>query len=177
MKETLNLLPPEAKPGALKIIGTKSFYMLLIVVVCSGFIVALSLLNTGKIKKLDVEINALNERKAGLEKELGAFGEKPSLTADSEILSALRKAPPWDGILGELSLIVPDDTWLTLIESREEKGGIYMSIKGSSLAHLGVSKLISGLEASRYFSDVDIVFSQKGPKNIIFELKTKLRWT
>ena len=52
-----------------------------------------------------------------------------------------------------------------------------MSIKGFSSTQLGVANLISSLEASDFFYEVEIVFSQKGEKDISFELRTRLKWT
>ena len=51
-----------------------------------------------------------------------------------------------------------------------------MSIKGFSTTQLGVANLISALELSRHFYDVEIVFVQKGAKDISFELRAKMQW-
>ena len=51
-----------------------------------------------------------------------------------------------------------------------------MSIKGFSATQLGVANFISALELSHNFYDVEIVFVQKGAKDISFELKAKMRW-
>jgi len=88
----------------------------------------------------------------------------------------MEKAPRWSQTLSAISVIVPQDVWLSSIESRDEKGVRRMNIKGFSTTQLGVANLISALESSHYFYDVEIVFVQKGAKDISFELKAKMRW-
>jgi len=37
--------------------------------------------------------------------------------------------------------------------------------------------MVSNLEGSPYFSHVQVVFSQKGEKDAVFEFKVRLKWT
>jgi Tfp pilus assembly protein PilN len=179
MKETLNLLPIDVKAGALARKG-RFYYLLAGLSVYLVVIMGLYLLNIINAKKLGAEMDKLNKQKIGLQQQitpLPAVTVAPFLLVDKEILIAMEKAPRWSQILSAISVVVPQEVWLSSIESREEKGAKHMSVKGFSTTQLGVASLISALELSHYFYDVEIVFVQKGAKDISFELKAKMQWT
>ena len=178
MKETLNLLQVEVKAGAATKKG-RFYYLLAGLSVYIVVIMGLWLLNVIDTRKLGAEMDKLNKQKVELQqqiKPLPAVAVAPSLLVDKEILIAMEKAPKWSQTLSAISVVVPQDAWLSSIESRDEKGVRRMNIKGFSTTHLGVANLISALELSHYFYDVEIVFVQKGDKDISFELKAKMRW-
>ncbi len=178
MKQTLNLLQVEVKAGAAERKG-QFYYLLAGLAVYIVVIMGLYLLNVIDARKLGAEMDKLNKQKVELQqriKPLPAVTVAPSLLVDKEILTAIEKAPRWSLILSTISVVVPQDVWLSSIESRDEKGGRRMNIKGFSTTQLGVANFIAALELSHNFYDVEIVFVQKGPKDISFELKAKMRW-
>ena len=178
MKETLNLLQVEVKAGAAAKKG-RFYYLLAGLSVYVVVIMGLWLLNIINAKKLGAELDKLNKQKVELQqqiKPLPAVTVAPSLLVDKEILIAMENAPRWGQTLSAISVVVPEDVWLSSIESRDEKGVKHMSIKGFSTTQLGVANLISALELSRHFYDVEIVFVQKGAKDISFELRAKMQW-
>jgi Tfp pilus assembly protein PilN len=178
MKETLNLLQVEVKAGAAAKKG-RFYYLLAGLSVYIVVITGLWLLNIINARKLGAEMDKLNKQKVELQqqiKPLPAVTVAPSLLVDKEILIAMEKAPRWSQTLSTISVIVPEDVWLSSVESRDEKGVKHMSIKGFSTTQLGVANFIAALELSHHFYDVEIVFVQKGAKDISFELKAKMRW-
>ncbi len=178
MKETLNLLQVEVKAGPAAKKG-RFYYLLAGLSVYIVVIMGLWLLNVIDTRKLGAEMDKLNKQKVELQqqiKPLPAVTVAPSLLVDKEILTAMEKSPRWSLILSTISVVVPEDVWLSSIESRGEKGVKNMSIKGFSTTQLGVANFISALELSHNFYDVEIVFVQKGAKDISFELKAKMRW-
>ncbi|KAF0144027.1 MAG: hypothetical protein FD156_2184 [Nitrospirae bacterium] len=177
MKETLNLLPIEVRAGAPEKKG-KFNYLFLGVAGYSLIIIILWLSNLVQIRKINAEIIRLNKERAALQQKILPPVVVPAVPSiDKDILNAMGKAPKWSAIISDLSIIVPEEVWLSSIESKEEKGLRQMGIKGFSKTQLGVANLISAIESSEYFYDVEIVFAQKGEKEISFELKTKVRWT
>jgi len=183
LKETLNLLPIEVKAGAPKK-KDRFYYLLLGLTVYIIVIISLWTSNVIKTKRYDAEIDKLNKQKVELQQKILPPPAPAVLSVDREILDAMGKTPKWSRIISDISVVTPDAVWLSSIESSEirrgekEDAGIrQMSVKGFSTTQLGVASLISALEASQYFYDVEIVFSQKGEKDISFELKTRLRWT
>lgn len=178
MKETLNLLQVEVKAGAAERKG-RFYYLLAGLAVYIVVIMGLWLLNVIDARKLGAEMDKLNKQKVELQqqiKPLPAVTAAPSLLVDKEILIAMERSPKWSQTLSTISVVVPQDVWLSSIESREEKGIRHMNIKGFSTTQLGVANLISAFELSHHFYDVEIVFVQKGDKDISFELKAKMRW-
>jgi hypothetical protein len=176
LKETLNLLPVEVRVSAEK--KGRFYYLFLALAVYIMLMTSLWILKTVENKRSDSEINKLNKQKVKLQgKILPPPPPAPSPSVDKEILGAMQQTPKWSQIISELSALVPQDIYLSSIESKDDKGIRQMSIKGFSTTQLGVANLISALEVSRYFYGVEIVFSQKGEKDVSFELKAKLRWT
>jgi len=179
MKETLNLLPVEAKAAAPARRG-KLYYLFVGLAVYIVVMAGMWFLNTMNARKLTAEIDKLNKQKIELQQKITSsipVSAVPPPAVDKEILTAMGRTPKWSQTLSALSVVVPQDVWLSSIESRDEKGGRRLSIKGFSTTHLGVANLISMLESSRNFYDVEIVFVQKGSKDVSFELNAKMRWT
>lgn len=129
--------------------------------------------NLIELKRLEIRLNELNQNKALLMTGIRPLPAQEVTTSAGEISGMLKNTPPFDLILAELSLIVPDEVWLSLIDIKRSD----MSIKGFSKTQVAVAQLISRLEESMYFSDVEIVFSQKAQENVTFELRTRIRWT
>jgi len=179
MKDTLNLLQIEVKAAEPAVKKSKLFYLFVSLGIYLVVIMSLWFLNASSARKLTAEIDKLNKQKMELQRQIrpSAPVSAPSPSVDKEILTAMEKAPRWSQILSTISVVVPQDVWLSSIESREEGGGRRMTFKGFSINQIGVANLISALELSRIFYDVEIVFIQKGAKDISFELKTKMRWT
>lgn len=173
MKATLNLLPVEEKARGPER-KFNIYYLLLGVPVYIVVILSLWLLNVQKIKKINVEINNIQRQRTELQKQIKPAAATTVATSfNKEILNAVERAPRWSLLISNMSVIVPEEVWLSSIAST---GSDKMSIKGFSTTQLGVANFISALEASRYFHDVEIVFVQKGANDISFELKTGVRW-
>lgn len=70
----------------------------------------------------------------------------------------------WSEIMRELSLGIPEEVWLTDLESRDSKRPDRKEIRmvGSAKSHLDITKFITLLEGSSYFSDISLIYIQKG---------------
>jgi Tfp pilus assembly protein PilN len=175
LKKTLNLLPSEYQPVKRK---GKIYYAAFALGLYVLIILTFWAFNIITVKRLDPEINRLKALKQEMQRQLSFLQPAaPETIEGAEILEAIKTTPPWDRILAELSLVVPDSIWLTLIESKETREAIFLGIKGFSETQVGIAELISRLEASPYFYEVEIVFSQKGEEYTTFELRTKIKWT
>jgi Tfp pilus assembly protein PilN len=174
MKRTLSLLPPlKAKPLATK--------RLLIAVAAGAALYAAALagvllLNNYQARNLDNAISDLRGKKLQLQQYMSASAPRAGATesADPAIMEKMRNTPPWDAIFSELSLIVPGEVWLETVESPDAR---HVRLKGYAQSPSDVARLIERLERSRYFDNVEIVFTQKGEKANAFELRTEMTWT
>lgn len=173
-KRTLNLLPPEKarpllrKKTALVMVGALALY--------AAFVGGLWLLYEFELERLNGTIGELNGRKLELARHIegppvprAALGQ----AARAEISDALRATPPWDAILAELSLVVPDSVWLEVTESTDTR---HMRIKGYARTQADIARLIARLERSDYFGNVEMVYSQKGADAASFELRVEMTW-
>ncbi|MBI4823951.1 MAG: PilN domain-containing protein [Nitrospirae bacterium] len=174
MKETLNLLSAGKIPRPSKGIV---FYIGITVVAYVIGVAGLSASNIIKAKNLESEIRKTEERKSALLRQIKPPPPPLVITDDKEIAGAINKTPPWDIVLSELSVVIPDEVWLNFIDVRDSEAGFYMRVNGLSKSQVAVASFMSRLEASIYFSDAEIVFSQKGQKDVAFELKVKVQWT
>ena len=178
MKETLNLLPSQISREAPGKKG-RLYYLLIALGVYLAVITILWFFKSTEIKKIDSAMNTLTAKKTELQQRLSQLTSIPAIqTEDTEILNAIEQSPRWTQIISSLSVITPEDVWLSSIESREDKDAKQLIIKGFSTTQLGVANFISELENSKHFYNIEIMFSQKGEKNnISFELKAKIKWT
>lgn len=177
MKETLNLLPSQMAKGVSEKKG-KLYYLAIAV---AGYLVIITILWIFKImevKKTDSEIKTLTAKKTELQQQLAQFASLPAIKSDDvDILDSIDKSPRWSQIISALSVVTPEDVWLSAIDSRDDKETKQLTIKGFATTQLSVANFISGLEESKHFYNIEIIFSQKGEKsNISFELKAKIKW-
>lgn len=137
-------------------------------------ILSLWVLNIVKLNRLSDEIKKLAVERAELEKRLPLtqpVAQPVQQDTGQEIANAIKATPDWSSILSEVSLVVPKDMWLTSIDIKNRAA----AFKGFSTNQAGIATFITQLDSSPFFYDVEIVFSQKGAKDISFELKAKLK--
>ncbi len=177
MKETLNLLPGEISAIQAPAKG-RLYYVIIGIFIYLIVILSLWLLNVREFKNIQTEIQILNQKKSELQARIAAV-PKPAadvaVPVEKEILSKLERTPQWSKIISEISLIVPEDLRLSSIEASQENE--HIGFKGYALTQMGIASFIASLEKSNLFKNVEIVYSQKGEKEMSFELKAKLKWT
>ncbi|MDP2168163.1 MAG: PilN domain-containing protein [Thermodesulfovibrionales bacterium] len=175
MKKTLNLLPAGKKE---RIARGMAFYAGAGILLYLAVICGLWAYNLSEAKSIRAAIDETDKKVAGLRSQIvGLPLPEPIVTPEGQgIAVKLGQTPPWDMVLWELSHITPEKVWLSLIDIKDSGGGISMSIKGFSKTQVAVADFIGGLEESRYFSDVEVVFSQKGETDAVFELRVKIKW-
>lgn len=177
MKKTLNLLPIAAKAKGIKDKGI-SYYLIIVIGVYAAVILSLWFFRSSEYQKLVSETNLLTKKKTELQQKITSIPTTGApVSYAQEIINAIEKSQKWSLIVSDISVVTPEDVWLSSIETRNDAGTKQMNIKGFSTSQLAVANFISALEASNHFYNVEIVFSQKGEKNISFELKTKLKWS
>lgn len=80
---------------------------------------------------------------------------------DAAIRRALDEKIYWADAFKELSMIVPNDVWLTDFQTAMLEGKRVMSITGQSASNKKMTDFFSSLERSFFFRDVQIRFSEK----------------
>jgi Tfp pilus assembly protein PilN len=70
----------------------------------------------------------------------------------------------WSEVMRELSLTVPNDVWLTNLESGNSKRADRKEVRlvGLARSHPDLTRFITLLEGSNYFSDISLIYAQKG---------------
>jgi Tfp pilus assembly protein PilN len=70
----------------------------------------------------------------------------------------------WSEVMRELSHTVPEEVWLTNLESGNSKRADRKEVRlvGLARSHLDLTRFITRLEGSNYFSDISLIYAQKG---------------
>lgn len=177
MKETLNLLPGEVSAIQAPPKG-RLYYVIISVFLYLVVISGLWLLNAGQYRNIQAEIQTLSRIRSELQASIAA-APKPAadvaIPVEKEILNKLERTPQWSRIISEISVIVPEDVRLSSIEANQDNE--HIGFKGYSVTQMGIASFIASLEKSNLLKNVEIVYSQKGDKEVSFELKAKLKWT
>jgi|Deesub1362B_J571_1020462.scaffolds.fasta_scaffold00108_31 Tfp pilus assembly protein PilN len=178
MKDTLNLLPraEKARPPRQR--------LLLALAVALGAYVLLILGLWGSevlgARKLQAELRALKAERARLQGALQAAQARrrpPAVPVEAKIAQALRETPPWDALLAELSLLVPQEVWLLKLQGRAQKEGYVLRLKGQARTAQALALFIQRLEGSAFMEDVQVLYIQKADSLTAFQLQARLRWS
>ncbi|MCI0529478.1 MAG: PilN domain-containing protein [Nitrospira sp.] len=188
MKTHVNLLVPD-------LFGEDQFPFQKVVLPVSFLFLVLAILagtavESTRSRSLKAGIKDLNQRKAYITQSLDSIkeetGEVLRQTEAAEggsrekeqLLQQLQQVRiPWADLLREVSVLIPDNVWLTHMEGVEEPQGgnssdavksidLTKSVRelkfvGFGTSHVAVTQWMSALERSRYFKDVTLVFADK----------------
>jgi Tfp pilus assembly protein PilN len=160
----VNLLPRELDQG-------KKSPAAPLIAGCVGFVLATGILAggylsaSGKVGKENEQIAALNAELAAVPKPQPASPSVAALPQErqarvSALASALSQRIAWDRLLREVSLVLPDDVWLTTLSARTPvlpPGAVAppvgtptdasgFSLQGFTYSQEGVARLLSRLE-------------------------------
>ncbi len=178
-------------------------FLLLILAILVGTAV-----ESTRSRSLKGEIKDLNQRKAyitqsldSIKSETGEVLRQAEATSEGnkekeQLLQQLRQVHiPWADLLREVSVLIPDNVWLTRMEGVEESQGgnssdatksvdIAKSVRelkfvGFGSSHMAVTQWMSVLEHSRYFKNVTLVYAEKksdeGQPRVNFEIQAVLK--
>jgi Tfp pilus assembly protein PilN len=142
-----------------------------------------------QMQEVTVKRDALQQELATLTGEVQATeqGAADRTAANQKRLEALKNVLQgriaWSGVLREVSLLVPDGLYLTTLESVEDSDAVFapnqkrVRFGGFAPTHAVVTRFIAVLEASEHFTDVSLIYAEKGEAadRITFEVAARLR--
>lgn len=185
-----------------KVVLPGAFFLLLLAILAG------TALEFTRSQSLKEEVRGLNQRKAYITQSMDSIKlETDEILRQSEAASEGNKTKeqllqqlqqvhiPWTDLLREVSVLIPDNVWLTRMEGIEElQGGnssdraqstdIAKSVKelkfvGFGASHVAITRWMLALERSRYFRDVTLIFTEKrtdeGQSRVNFEIKAVLK--
>lgn len=175
----INLLPAQEVSAKLELYDQlrKGLIALIAVVAVIGFLGwdIRGKMSTRKedLNKLEAELNRLNQ--AGVEKKLKEF-EQSRRELETKIDVIWEKKSAQAGpvhLLDGVSRSLPDRVWLSSLEENPK----WVAVRGFAYTNVDVAQFMANLEASDYFSDVQLVQSVQGDveghKVMDFTLKFK----
>ena len=173
MKDTVNLLPreirrPAAKPGALSGWPSRRDRR-----DCRRRVEAV-----GAVRRRPREgpsrraRDAVQAEIAKINAEIAPFRQAAEVQrGEAAALSTLRERAAgrtrFSAVLGEVGRLAPPSLWLSSLESKPSDGdaGQTIDLKGAAYSHENVTAFVSSLERSRLFSNVTLVYAERGAEH------------
>jgi Tfp pilus assembly protein PilN len=135
-----------------------------LVLIFAGVIVAKEF----ELKKVRLESVRLAEQISRLSLEENDLDQFIQKNGQSNTNILFQNAIPWVDILSALSTIVPEGTWLKSFdggfrqEGRDQAPVKQMKLTGFAYSHAPITLLLSRLERQPLFSDIHLIYTQKG---------------
>ncbi|MFQ5580854.1 MAG: PilN domain-containing protein [Nitrospiria bacterium] len=169
----INLLQPEFLEVGGEVSAKKGFLSLIIVVmvlVLFGYYFQ----DQKRGEELRAEVETLRRERDQLLRRVEAVSPmgKPEVTRVSPRLDPVRinrilkERVSWSRILKEFSFIIPKGIWITEMKNTDGEG---VRISGFSQSHNKVTEMISSMETSRFFKDVNLEFSRRNGRQDRFD--------
>ena len=162
----INLLPRDERQARKSIAMPKlgalmPVFALLLVV---ALFVAFALIQTMQVGRLNADIARAKAEAEKLRPQIEAIKEltqkREELTRRLDVIAGLDKNRLWRvKLVDELSRCVPEHLWLN---NYEETAADQVKIEGVTFSNLLVADLMSRLEASPLYGNVDLVVAEKG---------------
>ncbi len=157
----VNLLGERKKKGG-KALLWLSLYAFSLLLVAGVFIMNISSVNEelkekeDQVRLLEAQLNKLKVVTAEV-RELSS--KKKNLAEKIAVMAALRKKKSGPvKVMDDLNFSIPERAWVT--EVKELEGG-YLKLSGYALDFETISLFLKNLDASEYFSEVDLIDSKK----------------
>ena len=162
----INLLPREEQQVRRNIVMPKLgalmpiFALLMVVALFAAF----SLIQAMQVGRLNADIARAKAEAEKLRPQIEAIKEltqkREELTRRLDVIATLDKNRLWRvKLVDELSRCVPEHLWLN---NYEETAADQVKIEGVTFSNLLVADLMSRLEASPLYGNVDLVVAEKG---------------
>jgi Tfp pilus assembly protein PilN len=170
IKAYINLLPAEAVREPIGVARQRGIMgvavVLVLLAVVSGLQWRKTLAAQDSVAHLQKQKAELEVKVASLQKELGLSDVRvQELKKDEERLRAIRALFSdrilWSAALQEISHLVPEGLWLTLLESKDLEGRKELRLSGNALAYPSLSRFLTALERSPRFAQAQLLSSVK----------------
>jgi Tfp pilus assembly protein PilN len=186
MRQHVNLIAKEFLFEE-QVIPWRPLAMPLILLLGIGITVGWYLWDLRSVRVSEEEIQQLTHQRQRLQQEISAMtGEIQALTQSqgtplptldqqlAAVQGLLKTRILWSSVLREVSLVVPDGIYLTRLETTEPaaggktpgsllgRGGKAIRFVGFARSHERVTSFMSALEESPRFTDVGLIYAQKG---------------
>lgn len=163
----VNLLPYEERSG-------RRQAPLAAVAVAGVGVLAAALLTVGvfsandKVGERERELGALQQQLANTRQKAKPKPSQPTLSAERQqrlgaLNEALTQRLAWDSVLRDVSLVLPDDVWLSNLaagapsaEGDAAAGGLSLTFNGFTYSQEGVARLLSRLALVPTFGNVKL---------------------
>ncbi len=171
MKETVNLLPreirqPAGRPG--RLVWLAALVVIAAVAVAGWKRWEQYAADREKVRLAAVR-DAVQAEIAKINAEIAPFRQAAEIQrGEAAALSTLRERVGgrmrFSAVLGEVGRLAPPSLWLSSLESKpsDGDGAQAVDLKGAAYAHENVTAFVSSLERSRLFSNVTLVYAERG---------------
>ena len=162
----INLLPRDERQARKSIAMPKlgALMPVFALLLVAALFVAFALIQTMQVGRLNADIARAKAEAEKLRPQIEAIKEltqkREELTHRLDVIAGLDKNRLWRvKLVDELSRCVPEHLWLN---NYEETGPDQVKIEGVTFSNLLVADLMSRLEASPLYGNVDLVVAERG---------------
>jgi type IV pilus assembly protein PilN len=165
----INLLPAENRKTSRKIklpalSASAAVIPIVIAVIYIGVILAISTLQARNVAELENKIEEAKQESAALAPQLAKIRkltkEREEVNRRLGVIASLDKDRYFRvQILNDISEMLPENCWLTLVK---EQGGMMVSIDGVTFSNYIIADLMNSLEKSDRFGEVLLKVAQEG---------------
>jgi Tfp pilus assembly protein PilN len=162
----INLLPREERQVRRNIVLPKlgALMPVFVLLLVAGLFAAFSLIQAMQVGRLKTDIARAQQEAEKLRPQIEMINEltqkRAELTRRLDVIATLDKNRLWRvKLVDELSRCVPEHLWMN---NYEETAADQVKIEGVTFSNLLVADLMSRLEASPLYGNVDLVVAEKG---------------
>lgn len=149
-----------------------------------GFLSWMILSKGNEIRRTNIELTRLNEQVSLLTKEENDLQQFIQKNGQPDVDTEFKNAIPWVNILSTIGTIVPEGAWLKTFDGgirqdgKDRQAVNQIRMTGFAYSHVPITILLSRLERQPLFSDIHLIFTEKGESSddryVHFEMTGRL---
>ena len=160
--QKINLIPASHKaPPAVSVDQLLMFGIFVMIVSCGLHFYS----ESQGITRLTNEVASLGIEKTETDKkieEANALISASAVVGEQETLirQVIGSKPNWSDAFKELSIVIPQETWLSQLILKNNAGQIAVSIRGETSSQANMADFLSSLERSEFFNNILMISSK-----------------
>jgi Tfp pilus assembly protein PilN len=122
-------------------------------------------LSTQRVNSLNNQVSAIGLQAASTDRQIQEMTRlitAGSVVDEQEklIRQVIGSKPNWADAFKELSLVIPQETWLSQLILKNNSGQIAVSIRGETSSQANMADFLSSLERSEFFNNILMISSK-----------------
>lgn len=160
--QKINLIPASHKPPPLVTVDQLIIFSVFAAVISCALHFYFS---AQSARKLQSAVNTLQMSASEADRKIQSMTDEiiASAVVDEQeklIQKIVASKPNWADAFKELSLVIPQETWLSQLVLKNTEGQIAVSIRGETSSQANMADFLSSLERSEFFNNILMISSK-----------------